>query len=86
MREKALAMIAGFDAASVVATSHFIAPDAQPFSIAFTHSSLLGNFPGAKSCRLPAIFYIFYCLAIQAVPSFLYLPHRKRPQIRRQKQ
>ena len=31
MREKALAMIEGFDAASVVATSHFIASGAQPF-------------------------------------------------------
>lgn len=33
-REKALAMIAGFDAASVVATSHFIASGAQPFTSA----------------------------------------------------
>jgi hypothetical protein len=71
-------MIAGFDAASAVATSHSIVPDAQPFNIAFTHSSLLGNFPEAKRRRLPTIFSIFYCLAIQAVPSFLYLPHRKR--------
>jgi len=31
MREKALEMIEGFDAASVVATSHFIASGAQPF-------------------------------------------------------
>jgi hypothetical protein len=31
MREKALAMIEGFDSASVVATSHFIASGAQPF-------------------------------------------------------
>jgi 3-oxoadipate enol-lactonase len=31
IREKALAMIEGFDAASVVATSHFIASGAQPF-------------------------------------------------------
>lgn len=31
MRESALAMLEGFDAASVVATSHFIASGAQPF-------------------------------------------------------
>ncbi|HBL25370.1 MAG TPA: hypothetical protein DD490_00875 [Acidobacteria bacterium] len=34
IREKALAMIEGFDAASVVATSHFIASGAQPFTTA----------------------------------------------------
>lgn len=34
IREKALAMIEGFDAASVVATSHFIASGAQPFTSA----------------------------------------------------
>ena len=32
MREKALAMIEGFDPASVVATSHFIASGSQPFT------------------------------------------------------
>jgi 3-oxoadipate enol-lactonase len=32
MREKALAMIEGFDAASVEATSHFLASGAQPFT------------------------------------------------------
>ena len=32
MREKALAMVEGFDAASVVATSRFIASGAQPFA------------------------------------------------------
>jgi len=34
MRERALAMLEGFDAASVVATSHFIASSAQPFASA----------------------------------------------------
>lgn len=34
IREKALAMVDSFDAASVVATSHFIASGAQPFSTA----------------------------------------------------
>jgi len=34
MREKALAMSAGFDPASVVATSHFVASGAQPFAAA----------------------------------------------------
>ncbi|HEY0512866.1 MAG TPA: alpha/beta hydrolase [Thermoanaerobaculia bacterium] len=34
IREKALAMVDGFDAASVVATSHFIASGAQPFAAA----------------------------------------------------
>jgi len=32
MREKALAMVEGFDAASVVATSHFVASGKQPFT------------------------------------------------------
>lgn len=32
MREKALAMVEGFDAASVVATSHFVASGEQPFT------------------------------------------------------
>lgn len=39
IREKALAMIDGFDAASVVATTHFIASGAQPFA---TTSDLRG--------------------------------------------
>src|SRR5256885_12484551 len=34
IREKALAMLDGFDAASVVATSRFIASGAQPFTSA----------------------------------------------------
>lgn len=34
IREKALAMVDGFDAASVVATSHFIASGVQPFTSA----------------------------------------------------
>lgn len=34
IREKAMAMVDGFDAASVVATSHFIASGAQPFNSA----------------------------------------------------
>jgi pimeloyl-ACP methyl ester carboxylesterase len=34
VREKALAMIEGFDPASVVATSHFVASGAQPFTSA----------------------------------------------------
>lgn len=40
IREKALAMIEGFDAASVVATSHFIASGAQPFASAADLRSL----------------------------------------------
>lgn len=40
IREKALAMIEGFDAASVVATSHFIASGAQPFTSAADLRSL----------------------------------------------
>jgi pimeloyl-ACP methyl ester carboxylesterase len=40
MREKALAMIEGFDAASVVATSRFIASGAQPFTTAADLKSL----------------------------------------------
>lgn len=40
IREKALAMIAGFDAASVVATSRFIASGAQPFTSAADLRSL----------------------------------------------
>jgi 3-oxoadipate enol-lactonase len=40
IREKALAMIEGFDAASVVATSHFIASGAQPFTTAADLRSL----------------------------------------------
>jgi pimeloyl-ACP methyl ester carboxylesterase len=40
MREKALAMVAAFDAASVVATSHFIASGAQPFTSAADLKSL----------------------------------------------
>ena len=39
-REKALAMVDGFDAASVVATSHFIASGAQPFTSAADLRSL----------------------------------------------
>ena len=34
MRERALAMLEGFDPASVIATSHFIASGAQPFAAA----------------------------------------------------
>ena len=40
MREKALAMLEGFDVASVVATSHFIASGAQPFASAADLRSL----------------------------------------------
>ena len=40
IREKALAMLEGFDAASVVATSHFIASGAQPFASAADLRSL----------------------------------------------
>lgn len=40
IRERALAMVAGFDAASVVATSHFIASGAQPFDTAADLRSL----------------------------------------------
>jgi len=40
IREKALAMAAGFDAASVVATSQFIASGAQPFTSAADLRSL----------------------------------------------
>jgi pimeloyl-ACP methyl ester carboxylesterase len=40
MREKALAMIEGFDPASVVATSRFIASGAQPFATAAELKSL----------------------------------------------
>ena len=40
IREKALAMVDGFDAASVVATSHFIASGAQPFTSAADLRSL----------------------------------------------
>ena len=40
IREKALAMLEGFDAASVVATSHFIASGAQPFASAAELRSL----------------------------------------------
>ena len=40
VREKALAMVDGFDAASVVATSHFIASGAQPFTTAADLRSL----------------------------------------------
>ena len=40
IREKALAMAEGFDAASVVATSHFIASGAQPFTSAADLRSL----------------------------------------------
>lgn len=40
IREKALAMVEGFDAASVVATSHFIASGAQPFTSAADLRSL----------------------------------------------
>jgi pimeloyl-ACP methyl ester carboxylesterase len=40
VRDKALAMLDGFDAASVVATSHFIASGAQPFSSATELRSL----------------------------------------------
>jgi 3-oxoadipate enol-lactonase len=40
IREKALAMVDGFDAASVVATSHFIASGAQPFTSAAELRSL----------------------------------------------
>jgi 3-oxoadipate enol-lactonase len=40
IREKALAMAEGFDAASVVATSHFIASGAQPFTSAAELRSL----------------------------------------------
>lgn len=40
MREKALAMIEGFDPASVAATSHFIASGAQPFTSAAELRSL----------------------------------------------
>jgi 3-oxoadipate enol-lactonase len=40
IREKALAMLEGFDAASVVATSHFIASGAQPFAAATDLRSL----------------------------------------------
>ncbi|HEX9944347.1 MAG TPA: alpha/beta hydrolase [Thermoanaerobaculia bacterium] len=40
IREKALAMVDGFDAASVVATSHFIASGAQPFASAADLKSL----------------------------------------------
>jgi len=40
VREKALAMMEGFDAASVVATSHFVASGAQPFASAADLESL----------------------------------------------
>jgi 3-oxoadipate enol-lactonase len=40
MRDKAFAMLDGFDAASVVATSHFIASGAQPFTSAGDLGSL----------------------------------------------
>lgn len=40
IREQALAMVDGFDAASVVATSHFIASGAQPFTSAADLRSL----------------------------------------------
>ncbi len=40
LREKALTMMEGFDAASVVATSHFIASGAQPFASAADLRSL----------------------------------------------
>ena len=40
MREKALVMMEGFDAASVVATSHFIASGSQPFIAAADLASL----------------------------------------------
>jgi pimeloyl-ACP methyl ester carboxylesterase len=40
IREKALAMMGAFDAASVVATSHFIASGAQPFTTAADLRSL----------------------------------------------
>lgn len=40
IREKALAMLEGFDAASVVATSHFIASGVQPFATAADLRSL----------------------------------------------
>jgi pimeloyl-ACP methyl ester carboxylesterase len=40
MREKALAMVEGFDAASVVATSHFVASGKQPFTSAADLRSL----------------------------------------------
>jgi 3-oxoadipate enol-lactonase len=40
IRERALAMVDGFDAASVVATSHFIASGAQPFTTAAALRSL----------------------------------------------
>jgi pimeloyl-ACP methyl ester carboxylesterase len=40
IREKALAIVDGFDAASVVATSHFIASGAQPFTSASDLRSL----------------------------------------------
>ena len=40
MRERALAMVEGFDAASVVATSHFVTSGAQPFVVATDLASL----------------------------------------------
>jgi 3-oxoadipate enol-lactonase len=40
IRERALAMVAGFDPASVVATSHFIASGVQPFASAGELASL----------------------------------------------
>ncbi len=40
MREKALVMVEGFDAASVVATSHFVASGEQPFTSAAELRSL----------------------------------------------